>query len=70
MISSRVGYALFRVKSEVLSCQVENIAEIPILYDKNKHEIINSIVNDCVSLSKTDWDSFETSWDFKKHPLI
>lgn len=70
LISSRVGYALFRVKSEVLSCQVENIAEIPILYDKNKHEIINSIVNDCVSLSKTDWDSFETSWDFKKHPLI
>lgn len=24
----------------------------------------------CVKLSKADWDSFETSWDFKKHPLI
>lgn len=31
---------------------------------------VESIAKICVSLSKTDWDSFETSWDFKKHPLI
>jgi len=24
----------------------------------------------CYSLSKADWDAFETSWDFKRHPLI
>lgn len=23
-----------------------------------------------ISLSRTDWDSFETSWDFKRHPLV
>src|SRR5690606_5767759 len=23
-----------------------------------------------ISLSKTDWDSFETSWDFQEHPLL
>ena len=33
-------------------------------------EKISCISNDCVSMSKLDWDSFETSWDFKKHPLI
>lgn len=31
---------------------------------------VNNIVNDCICISKTDWDSHETSWDFKKHPLI
>ena len=24
----------------------------------------------CVSLSKADWDSFETSWDFQFHPMV
>ncbi len=28
------------------------------------------LVDENVSLSRTDWDSFETSWDFKLHPLI
>lgn len=32
--------------------------------------MIDKIVNSNIQLSKNDWDSFETSWDFKKHPLI
>lgn len=32
--------------------------------------MIEKIVNSNIQLSKNDWDSFETSWDFKKHPLI
>lgn len=27
-------------------------------------------VKKCISLSKEDWDSFETSWDFTVHPLV
>ena len=27
-------------------------------------------VGECVNLSRYDWDSFETSWDFQKHPLV
>lgn len=38
--------------------------------EKDKLETINSLVEQNISLSKSDWDSFETSWDFKKHPLI
>ncbi len=36
-------------------------------YNENN---VDYIVKHCISLSKTDWDSFETSWNFKKHPLI
>ena len=44
-----------------------DIAKLPIV----KPTIpIDYIVKDCISISKTDWDSFETSWDFKRHPLI
>jgi hypothetical protein len=31
---------------------------------------IAKLVSDCVAHSKSDWDSSETSWDFKKHPLL
>ena len=31
---------------------------------------VSRIAKECISTSKADWDSFETSWDFKKHPLV
>ncbi len=31
---------------------------------------IDEMVSDNVTISRQDWDSFETSWDFKMHPLI
>lgn len=31
---------------------------------------VNDIAKECVSISKADWDSFETSWDFQGHPLV
>ena len=33
-------------------------------------EEIASVVSNQISIAKKDWDSFETSWDFKRHPLI
>lgn len=45
---------------------VTKIPFLPLTEDKS----VNSIVNKNITLSRTDWDSFETSWDFKRHPLI
>jgi hypothetical protein len=33
-------------------------------------EHVNELVTTNISLSRADWDAFETSWDFKRHPLI
>ena len=46
------------------------VSSVPVKKDeKNKGKIIE-IVEGNVQLSEQDWDSFETSWDFKKHPLL
>ena len=37
--------------------------------DLKQNQIIN-LVNENLELSKSDWDSFETSWDFQRHPLV
>ena len=47
---------------------VGNISALPIVYQKNEN--IDILANTNVSLSRTDWDSYETSWDFKRHPLV
>ena len=31
---------------------------------------VSNLSHKCVKLSKIDWDSYETSWDFKKHPMV
>ena len=45
-----------------------SILKLP--YIKYSNSIVENLVNENISLTKSDWDSFETSWDFKKHPLI
>lgn len=42
--------------------------DMPVIY-KSEDKITN-IVKDCILTSKSDWDSFETSWDFAEHPLV
>lgn len=46
------------------------VSDIPYVDCGTSSEIISQKVGECVSLSERDWDSFETSWDFKKHPLV
>ncbi|WP_022770170.1 BREX-1 system adenine-specific DNA-methyltransferase PglX [Butyrivibrio sp. NC2007] len=43
------------------------ILQIPVLTDG---EFDKQKVNECVAIAKEEWDSYETSWDFVKHPLI
>ena len=46
------------------------IEKLPIVIDNSFVQSINQLVTTNISLSRTDWDSFETSWDFKQHPLV
>lgn len=48
------------------------VRKIPIIIPENNAVLskIEEIAKDCISLSRQDWDSFETSWDFRRHPLV
>ena len=70
LISSIIGITLFRVNNSTLSCQVENIIQLPIIYDAKRKTEVDELVNKNNRLSQDEWDSFETSWDFRKHPLV
>lgn len=44
------------------------VLSLPMIRSENHN--VEKFVQENISLSKTDWDSFETSWDFERHPLI
>ena len=56
--------------SPTLNFEVGQIATYPIIQNEELEPSVNSTVDSCRELSKTDWDSFETSWDFKRNPLL
>lgn len=53
-----------------LNFQKGNIAALPFCIEEGKKKLIDNATKKCIVLSQNDWDSFETSWDFKKHPMI
>lgn len=57
---------LFTVKTKY---EVGYVKKIPFKLSNN-YKIVNELVNENIYISQRDWDSFETSWDFKIHPLL
>ena len=53
-----------------INFQPGNVKNIPIIIENGKRILIDKIVEENIGISKLDWDLFETSWDFVKHPLL
>ena len=70
-----IGLLNSRVMSEYLSflCPTFSFAagdvqKVPVII--RCHDEVNRLVSECISISKQDWDAFESSWDFITHPLV
>ena len=70
LLCSSVTDYILNVLNPSISYQPGNIGSIPLCISEKNRNAIEHMANECISKSKHDWDSFETSWDFTKHPLI
>ncbi len=70
LLNSTVATNYFSLLNSTLHYKLNDVKRVPVVYDEDKTSEINVLVKDCVRQSKNDWDSFEVSSDFKKHPLI
>ena len=70
LCNTNIVMEILKVIAPTINYQCGDIANIPVIFDDKKLEIVEDNVKNNISISKQDWDSFETSWDFKKHPLI
>lgn len=69
-LNSVVAQVFMKVLNPTLSLQNGDIDKLPIIKHKRMQPIVIGMVSANIKLSKNDWDSFETSWDFKKHPFL
>ncbi|TXL64463.1 BREX-1 system adenine-specific DNA-methyltransferase PglX [Cerasibacillus terrae] len=67
---SKVTNELLKFINPTLNYQIRDIETLPLIFDKDKERDIVEMMEDNIKLSIFDWDSFETSWDFSKHPLL
>ena len=56
--------------SQTLNNEVGDLKRIPVCGLDSSSDEIAEIVQESYLASGSDWDSFETSWDFKRHPLL
>jgi hypothetical protein len=68
LINSVVAEDILKLLAPTLNFGVEQIGKIPIKI--SNREAIEKLANNSINLSSADWDSYETSWDFKRNPLI
>lgn len=62
--------AYMKIIAPTINYQAGDIAKIPVIFKQECNEQVTALVKDNISFSKSDWDAFETSWDFTKHPLL
>ena len=71
ILNSQVINSFLHILNPTINFQLQDISNIPLPYISEEDEnILINISKECVKLSKKDWDSFEISWDFKRHPLL
>ncbi len=68
-LNSIVTEHLLGILSSTMNFEVNTVGGLPFTV-KDRGEDITRTTQECISISTDDWDSFETSWGFSRHPLI
>ena len=68
LMNSKVFSYIFGQSNPTINSQSGEVAKFPVVMQLD--ESIDSIVTKNVLWAKEDWDSYETSWDFKRNPLV
>ena len=69
-LCTKISSKILSILNPTLTFQVVDVGNLPIILDKHHKFDVEENVKKAFTLSKSDWDSFETSWDFKRHPLV
>lgn len=68
ILCSKVGYHFLSCLNPTLSFQAGNVSCVPYIQLNNRN-IVKSLVQEAIEISKKDWDNYERSWDFL-YPLV
>lgn len=69
-LNNSISLYILSVINPTINTGAGTVRKIPLLFNEYYKNEIDSLVQQNIDLSKSDWDSFETSWDFQTHPLL
>lgn len=70
LLNSKVAVKLFELTTGSIHILATDVAKFPCIINETFLEKVNALVTENIAYSKQDWDAYETSWDFWKHPLV
>lgn len=70
LCNTKFSMKVLEIIAPTLNYQCGDIANIPVIIDEVHRAEIESLAQENISISRADWDSYETSWDFVRHPLL
>ena len=69
-LASKIAFEYLEFLNPTLNFQPGNLSDLPVIFHNGHQLSIEQIVVQNIAFAKADWDSFETSWDFQRHPLL
>jgi putative restriction enzyme len=70
LMNSNIKYPLLEELYPTINYEMGQVASTPLIINRNQKSNVTILSEQNINLSKADWDSFETSWDFDKHPFV
>ena len=68
LLNTKIAFNYLKMLNPTLSIQTGDIKNLP--YIESNVKEVSDLVDKAIIISKEDWDAFETSWDFQRHPLV
>ena len=70
LLCSKPAALFMQINNPTLANQAGDVARIPVAINTDFVEKIDEVSKANIAICKADWDAFETSWDFQRHPLV
>ncbi len=69
-LNTKVAQTAINLLNSTISLQIGDVAAIPVLDEVSIKKEVENLAKENVEISKLDWNDYETSWEFSRHPLI
>ena len=69
LLNSKIAETVFQFLNPTINLQIKDVKAMPVLWSTDE-EKVSALAKNQSEISQIDWDSFETSWNFRKHPMI
>ena len=71
VLNSKLLVNLLKIRGDTINVTCGVIEELPLLgLNSDCEKVVDDICEHNITISRSDWDSFETSWDFNVHPMV